>query len=190
MTPLEQALVGSINPTAFPGNKEVLNYTFYDTNSLVSATPSELVYFAAPRNTLLDGNFRGTAAFPAGQAFAVKGLRIILPPGTSVADQLVIAVGVTVTFQVDTAKRYFEGLVEDLPAGVGATAENEGANIGTVGFSNNGIASLGATKRFDYPIILREQQTFSITLACASLTLAATRRIRVAMDGVFVRAVA
>jgi len=184
---LDQALAASLTESGFPGTKEVIDFSFYDSKTFVNTVAQTQTYFETPQNNLLVGNFKGAGAFPTGQAFAVTSLRIVLPAVVTPADAIAILGGISVTVMLDNAKKYAEGLVRDFPAGVGVTMQSMAASALTNGSAQNGIASLGAVKRFARPIVLRTQQPFSVTLQTAGITLGASTVIAVYLDGVFVR---
>ena len=187
----DRAVQAALLETGLPGYKEVLNYTFYDSFSLATATTQESTLFQTPTTNLLNSNFVGQGSFPAGQAFLVQSLRFIPAQGSTLADVIALLENITITLALENSKKYVEALARFFPAGVGATVEQVPGTTAALStglqVANNGIAALGNTYRFARPVVLRTLQPFSVLCKCTSMTLAATRRLMVAMDGVFVR---
>jgi len=187
----DRAVQAALLETGLPGYKEVLNYTFYDSFSLATGTTQESTLFQTPTTNLLNSNFVGQGSFPAGQAFLVQSLRFIPAQGSTLADMIALLENVTITLALENSKKYVEALAKFFPAGVGATVEQVPGTTPALStglqLSNNGIAALGNTYRFARPVVLRTLQPFSVLCKCTSMTLAATRRLMVALDGVFVR---
>ena len=187
----DRAVQAALLETGLPGYKEVLNYTFYDSFSLATGTTQDSTLFQAPTTNLLNSNFVGQGSFPAGQAFLVQSLRFIPAQGSTLADMIALLENVTITLALENSKKYVEALAKFFPAGVGATVEEVPGTTAALStglqLSNNGIAALGNTYRFARPVVLRTLQPFSVLCKCTSMTLAATRRLMVALDGVFVR---
>lgn len=187
----DRAVQAALLETGLPGYKEVLDYTFYDSFSLATATTQESTLFQTPTTNLLNSNFTGQGSFPAGQAFLVRSIRFCPAVGTTLADMLALLENITITLALENSKKYVEALAKFFPAGIGATAENVPGTTAALATglqcANNGIAALGNTYRFTRPVVLRTLQPFSVVCKCTSMTLAATRRLYVAMDGVFVR---
>ena len=187
----DRAVQAALLETGLPGYKEVLNYTFYDSFSLATATTQESTLFQTPTTNLLNSNFVGQGSFPAGQAFLVQSLRFIPAQGSTLADMIALLENITITLALENSKKYVEALAKFFPAGVGATVEEVPGTTPALAtglqLANNGIAALGNTYRFARPVVLRTLQPFSVLCKCTSMTLAATRRLMVAMDGVFVR---
>jgi len=187
----DRAVQAALLETGLPGYKEVLNYTFYDSFSLATGTTQDSTLFQAPTTNLLNSNFVGQGSFPAGQAFLVQSLRFIPAQGSTLADMIALLENITITLALENSKKYVEALAKFFPAGVGATVEEVPGTTAALStglqLSNNGIAALGNTYRFARPVVLRTLQPFSVLCKCTSMTLAATRRLMVALDGVFVR---
>ena len=187
----DRAVQAALLETGLPGYKEVLNYTFYDSFSLATATTQESTLFQTPTTNLLNSNFVGQGSFPAGQAFLVQSLRFIPAQGSTLADVIALLENITITLALENSKKYVEALARFFPAGVGATVEQVPGTTAALStglqVANNGIAALGNTYRFARPVVLRTLQPFSVLCKCTSMTLAATRRLMVALDGVFVR---
>ena len=187
----DRAVQAALLETGLPGYKEVLNYTFYDSFTLATGTTQESTLFQTPTTNLLNSNFVGQGSFPAGQAFLVQSIRFIPAQGSTLADMIALLENVTITLALENSKKYVEALAKFFPAGVGATVEEVPGTTPALStglqLANNGIAALGNTYRFARPVVLRTLQPFSVLCKCTSMTLAATRRLMVAMDGVFVR---
>lgn len=187
----DRAVQAALLETGLPGYKEVLNYTFYDSFTLATGTTQESTLFQTPTTNLLNSNFVGQGSFPAGQAFLVQSLRFIPAQGSTLADMIALLENITITLALENSKKYVEALAKFFPAGVGATVEEVPGTTPALAtglqLANNGIAALGNTYRFARPVVLRTLQPFSVLCKCTSMTLAATRRLMVAMDGVFVR---
>jgi hypothetical protein len=187
----DRAVQAALLETGLPGFKEVLDYTFYDSFTLATATTQESTLFQTPTTNLLNSNFTGQGSFPAGQAFLVRSLRFCPTVNCTLADMLALIENITVTLALENSKKYVEALGKFFPAGVGATTEDVPGTTAALATglqsANNGIAALGNTYRFTRPVVLRTLQPFSVVCKCTSMTLAATRRIYIALDGVFVR---
>jgi len=187
----DRAVQAALLETGLPGYKEVLNYTFYDSFTLATGTTQESTLFQTPTTNLLNSNFVGQGSFPAGQAFLVQSIRFIPAQGSTLADMIALLENITITLALENSKKYVEALAKFFPAGVGATVEEVPGTTPALAtglqLANNGIAALGNTYRFARPVVLRTLQPFSVLCKCTSMTLAATRRLMVAMDGVFVR---
>ncbi len=187
----DKAIQAALLETGLPGYKEVLDYTFYDSVSIVSATASSTSLFQTPTNNLTNSNFYGSGSFPAGQAFLVKSLRFIPAMGTAGADVIALMKGLTIQLILENAKKYVEALAQFLPAGIGATLENINGTTAAlstgISLGNNGVAALGNTYRFTRPVVLRTLQPFAVNVIAAATTLVVTTRCYMAMDGVFVR---
>lgn len=187
----DRAIQAALLETGLPGFKEILDYTFYDSVSIATTTVQNSSLFQAPTTNITNSNFYGQGSFPAGQAFLVRALRFIPEIGTTLADMIALLSNTNVTFMLENAKKYVEASAQFFPAGIGATAEQVPGTTAALATglqtANNGVAALGNTYRFTRPVVLRTLQPFAVNLAFASMTLAATRRVRVALDGVFVR---
>lgn len=187
----DRAVQAALLETGMPGYKEVLDYTFYDSASVASAASTNSALFQAPTTNLANSNFYGSGAFPAGQAFLVRTLRVIPAIGTAGADVIALMKGLTISFLLENAKKYVEGLAQFFPAGIGATLEyiqGTAAPLGTgISHGNHGVAALGNVYRFTRPVVLRTLQPFVINMLPLSPTLVATTRVYIALDGVFVR---
>ncbi len=187
----DRAIQAALLETGLPGFKEILDYTFYDSVSIATGTTQASSLFQTPTTNITNSNFYGQGSFPAGQAFLVRALRFIPEMGTTLADMLALLSNTNVTFMLENAKKYVEGIAQLFPAGIGATVEQVPGTAAALGTglqaANNGIAALGNTYRFTRPVVLRTLQPFVVNLGFTSMTLAATRRVRVALDGVFVR---
>lgn len=190
-TGYDKAVQAALLETGLPGYKEVIDFTFYDSASIATATATPSTLFQAPTTNLANSNFYGQGSFPAGQAFLARTLRFIPVFGTSGADMIASMKGMVLQFILENAKKYAEGLAGLFPAGVGATLENINGTTAAlstgISHGNHGIAALGNVYRFTRPVVLRTLQPFSVIIIPNSVTLGATTRFYVALDGVFVR---
>lgn len=187
----DRAIQAALLETGLPGFKEILDYTFYDSVSIATTTTQSSTLFQAPTTNITNSNFYGQGSFPAGQAFLVRSLRFIPEMGTTGADMIALLSNTNVTFALENAKKYVEAVAQLFPAGVGVTLEQVPGTTAALAnglqSANNGVPALGNTYRFTRPVVLRTLQPFAIKLDFTSMTLVATRRVRVALDGVFVR---
>lgn len=187
----DRAVQAALIETGMPGFKEVLDYTFYDSVSVATGSTATSTLFGTPTTDLANSNFYGNGSMPAGQAFLARTLRFIPAIGTAVADVLASMRGFRLTFMIENAKKYYEGLVQFLPAGIGPTLEyvaGTAASIATgISTANNGVPALANVYRFTRPVVLRTLQPFQMNLTALGPTLTATTRFFVAMDGVLVR---
>ncbi len=187
----DRAVQAALLETGMPGYKEVLDYTFYDSASIITAATTNNALFQAPTTNLANSNFYGSGAFPAGQAFLVRTLRVIPAIGTAGADVIALMKGLSMNFLLENAKKYIEGLAQFYPAGIGATLEyiqGTAAPLATgISHGNHGVAALGNVYRFTRPVVLRTLQPFVVNMLPLNPTLIATVRVFVALDGVFVR---
>jgi len=190
-TGYDKAVQAALLETGLPGYKEVIDFTFYDSASIATATATPSTLFQAPTTNLANSNFYGQGSFPAGQAFLVRTLRFIPVIGTSGADTKAAMSSMVLQLILENAKKYAEGLAMLFPAGVGATFENINGTTAALatGLShgNPGVAALGNVYRFTRPVVLRTLQPFSVIIIPNSATLGTTTRFYVALDGVFVR---
>lgn len=187
----DQAIIAALGETGLPGAKEVIDFSFYDRKTFLTAATASQTYFATPGTDDLVSNFQGSGAMPAGQAFLVRALRVIPTPGQSLQDIVNVMTKMSIRFTVENAKLYAQGPVFNYPAGVGATVEQvpgTAAALGTgVGYGNTGVAALGNVYRFQKPVVLRPQQNFAITITPSTPTFVASQLLYVQIDGVFVR---
>lgn len=187
----DKAIQAALLETGLPGFKEILDYTFYDSASIATTTTQSSSLFQTPTTNLTNSNFYGQGAFPAGQAFLARSLRFIPEMGTTGADMIALLSNTLVTFMIENAKKYVEASAQFFPAGVGVTLEQVPGTTAALAnglqTANNGVPALGNTYRFTRPVVLRTLQPFVVKLDFTSMTLVATRRIRIALDGVFVR---
>src|SRR4051812_41943920 len=77
---------GGSSALAPGGVKEVIDYTFYARAQIVSATVANYPFFASAGTDPLVSNFEGAGQMPAGQAFHVRTLRLIVRPQSPVLD--------------------------------------------------------------------------------------------------------
>ncbi|MEY2854678.1 MAG: hypothetical protein RL030_1810, partial [Pseudomonadota bacterium] len=185
------AAIAMLGATAFPGTKEVLDYTFYDTQTFTTVTAATKSYFAAPGTAILTSNFIGSGAMPSAQAFLVNTLRIVPLPGSPIADVINMMKFLSLVFNVENARKYAEGPAFLFPAGVGAQVEAQGTGAGNTSSGNPGMPSLGNVYRFSQPVILRPLQPFAINVTANASFTATTSpmSVTVAMDGLLVRSV-
>ncbi len=192
ISPAAAAALAMLGPSAFPGQREVLDYTFYDLNTFTTVTAATKSYFASAGVAVLTSNFIGAGAMPANQAFLVNTVRIVPLPGSPIADVINAMKFLSLVFTVENAKKYAQGPAWLFPAGVGAQVEAQGTGAGNTSSGNNGVPSLGNVYRFSQPVVLRPQQPFAIQVT-ADVGFTATTSpmsIYVAMDGLLVRGVA
>jgi hypothetical protein len=191
------SLVSNGPPSALQstGVKEVIDYTFYSRVQIVSATVANYPAFNTAGTDPLVSNFEGAGQMPAGQAFHVKTLRVVIRPQIDVLGVINLMSYCSLLFTKENAKKYAYAPLWAFPSGVGVTAET------TVGLAapaapatglsrgNNGIPSLGNVYQFSFPVILYPQQPFNITITCGSTAcvLLATQDVYVAMDGILER---
>lgn len=187
----DRAVQAALLETGLPGFKEVLDYTFYDSVSIATGATSTTTLFQTPTSNLANSNFYGQGSMPAGQAFLVRSFRFIPAIGTAVADTLALMRGIQLTFLLENAKKYVEGLAQFFPAGIGATLEyiaGTAASVATgISTANNGVPALNNVYKFTRPVVLRTLQPFQINVTALNPTLVATTRCYIALDGVFVR---
>lgn len=187
----DRAVQAALLETGLPGFKEVLDYTFYDSTDISTGETDSTTLFQTPTNNLATSNFYGQGSMPAGQAFLVRSLRIIPAMQTAAADVGALNRGLLVSFLLENAKKYVEGLAQFFPPGIGLTYEDVAGTVASiaVGLStaNNGVPALNNVYKFTRPVVLRTLQPFQITLRALAPTLVATTRVFVAIDGVFVR---
>ncbi len=172
------------------GVKEVIDYSFYDRYAVVTAAAANNVFFQTAGVNPLVSNFEGAGQMPAGQAFHVRTLRLVIEPQSPVLDVINLMKNISLIFTVENSKKYASGPAWMYPAGVGVTSETVTGNAApaapATGLSrgNNGIPSLGNTYQFRRPISLRPQQPFQISIAVnAAIVLTATTNIYVVIDG-------
>ncbi len=191
---------GLYNALAPGGVKEVIDYSFYDRKSIVTAAAANYSFFTAAGTDPLVSNFEGQGQMPAGQAFHVRTIRIVIRPATlataltSVIDVLNLMSFSSLLFTLENSKKMISGPSWMFPSGYGVTSElNTGnavpaAPATSLTRGNNGIPSAGNCYQFERPIVLRPQQPFQITIStAAALVLLATTDVYIAMDGVLER---
>lgn len=190
-TGYDKAVQAALLETGLPGFKEVLDFTFYDSALITTGSTTAATLFQTPTTNLQNSNFYGNGSFPAGQAFLVRSFRLV-PIIASVAADVIAAMKVIVAqLTLENAKKYAEGIMATFPAGIGATLEYIPGTTQplTTGIShaNPGIAALGNTYKFTRPVVLRTLQPFQVNLLPNGVTLSASLRLYVFLDGVFVR---
>jgi hypothetical protein len=187
----DNAVRAALLDTGVPGLKEVLDYTFYDSASIATGATSTSALFQSASTNIANSNFVGNGQMPSGQAFLVRSLRFIPAIGTAGADVVAAMKGFQVQFLLENSKKYFDGLAQFLPAGIGATLEyiaGTTAPLSTgISHGNAGVPVLGNIYRFTRPVVLHTLQPFTVNLIALNPTLVATTRFYVAMDGVYVR---
>ncbi len=186
----DKAIQAALSDTGVKGLKEVYDYTFYDSVTLATATSQRSTLFQAIGTDPQTSNFQGTGYMPSGQAFLITGLRVAFQIGTTLADTIALMKGVSLELTLESSKKYCQGLLQQFPAGIGATCESfSGITTPTAGLSlgNNGIPALANAYRFKRPVVLHSQQPFQVVLQSYSPTLANTTRMFVYLDGVAVR---
>lgn len=195
--PGQNRIVSNGPPSALQasGVKETVDYTFYSRNSIPSATVANYSYFTAAGTDPLVSNFEGAGQMPAGQAFHVRTIRVIIRPQSPVLDVINLMSYGSLLFTKENAKKYAYAPLWAFPSGVGITSETVTgaaaplAPANGLSRGNNGIPSLGNVYMFAMPVILYPQQPFNITIAIGSTScvLTATTDVYVAMDGVLER---
>ncbi len=191
ISPAAAAAIAMLGPSAFPGQREVIDYTFFDNNTFTTVTAATKSYFATAGVAALTSNFIGAGAMPANQAFLVSTIRIVPLPGSPIADVISMMKFLSLVFTVENAKKYAQGPAWMFPAGVGAQVEAQGAGAAATSSGNPGVPSLGNVYRFSQPVVLRPQQPFSVQVTADVGFVASTSpmSVYVAMDGLLVRSV-
>ncbi len=186
----DKAVQAALTDTGVKGLKEVLDFTFYDSTTFATGATNKATLFAAASTDVATSNFVGQGQMPSGQAFLVTGLRSFFQTGTTVADCLALMRGISLEFVLESSKKYCQGLLQQFPAGMGATIESfSGITTPTAGVSigNNGVPVIANSYRFKRPVVLHSQQPFQVNMTALAPTLANTTRVFVYLDGVYVR---
>ncbi len=191
---------GPYNALAPGGVKEVIDYSFYDKKTLISATAAQYSYFTAAGVDPLVSNFEGQGQMPAGQAFHVRAVRIVIRPATlataltSVIDVLNIMSFTSLLFTLENSKKMTFGPAWMYPSGYGVTSETNLGNAvpaapaNSLTRGNNGIPSAGNCYQFERPIVLRPQQPFQVSLTTSATgILLANTDVYLVLDGVLER---
>lgn len=191
ITPRKPSIMTTMGPDVFPRDKEVLDYTFFDSALIVTATADTYNLFASAGNNPLTSNWIGTSAgMPAGSAFYLKSIRVTWLPGTGALDAKNLQQFVSLLFTVDSSKKYFEAPIWNFPGGVGLQTETFATAATGTSVGNNGFPSLTNRYMLSRPVLLQSQLNFQVQLkANASVTLTASTRVFVLLDGLWMRAV-
>lgn len=191
VTGYDQAVKAALMDTGVPGLKEVLDYTFYDSASVATGSTATNALFQSASTNIANSNFVGQGQMPSGQAFLVRTIRFIPAMGTAGADVVAAMKGFQLQFLLENSKKYYDGLAQFAPAGIGATLEyitGTTAPLSTgISHGNAGVPVLGNVYRFTRPVVLHTLQPFVVNLIGLNATLTATTRFYVALDGVYVR---
>ncbi len=182
-------------PSAFQnaGAFERINYRFYDTVTITTGLATDVSAFTTPATNDALGNFEGTGAMPAGQAFHVQAIRVFPNPAARFDDILALLNAGTLRFTKENAKRYAMGPLFMFPSGMGLSVDTglgaavPAAPANSVNLANNGAAVLGNVYKLGMPVILMPQQNFKVVIAPGAPTLSATVTVRIILEGILER---
>ncbi len=186
----DKAVQAALSDTGVKGLKEVLDYSFYDSVTIATGATTRSTLFSTIGTDVATSNFVGSGLMPSGQAFLITGLRALFQIGTTFADTIALMKGVSLELTLESSKKYVQGLLQQFPAGLGATCESfSGITTPTAGLSagNNGAPVIQNRYTFKRPVVLHSQQPFQVVLQALAPTLTNTTRVFVYLDGVYVR---
>lgn len=182
-------------PSAFQnsGVTEVISYRFYDTLTVANGSTTDQTAFATPATQDNLGNFEGTGALPAGQAFHAYCLRVFPNPAARWDDIAAVLNGTVLKFTKENAKRYAWGPSAMFPAGMGLALDRgtgaavQAAPATDISFASNGVPVYGNKYQFHKPVTLFPQQNFKVVLTPFAPTLNASVTVRIIMEGILER---
>jgi len=181
------------SPLQNSGAVERINYRFYDTVSITNGLTTNVTPFATPALNDATGNFEGTGAMPAGQAFEVYAIRAFPNPSARADDVAALLNAAVLTFTKENSKRYAMGPLYMFPAGMGLSSDLvtaaavPAAPANSLNFAANGVPVYGNVYSFKMPVVLYPQQSFKIVITPGAPVLAATITLRIILEGVLSR---
>lgn len=184
------------------GVLNTIDQPLYDSVRLAAAAVSRVTFFAVPQGqpgtafaaagnkTLADTNLTNAGILPAPQRFTVKALAFRVGASVTVGDLKLIMDSSVFELTVGS-KVFLQCPASYLTAGMGLWASGAGAAVGLDTVLQNGIADPRALRVLDQPIMIDQQQNFSVTLSwpVAAVTIVAATPVQLFMLGTLYRAV-
>lgn len=191
--------------TQYPGAKEVIGWTFYDTVTYTSTTDVALKFFDTIRANTSLSNMEAAGSIASPQAFFIRaiGWRPVNRPRATVTSATantqpgifddVVQLGNTGVFSLTIGQKlYGRYPMWRLPAGGGASGYSTSGDVDVnTDYANNGIPDARNVFSLAQPIFLAPQINFKVELNWATaLTLAfGNTPLQVLLDGDLIRPV-